>query len=142
MAENKKKSMAVKEANPVYNEGMRHLHDAVTILNTKGNPEGNYYRNKIQVKKAGCMAFNGVLCSLDQINLVAGKKRKQVNVKDYIIALEKLNIKTLYRFHNCYQVLHLMAGTNGHGNKLYLKTALRDAEKIIKWASKKSQCGG
>jgi hypothetical protein len=133
-----KKTKSLSGTNAVFTESMRYIDNAIDILNNKAKREGEIYRDKKYVKMAGHTAYTGILYALDNANLITLKKGQRADVKDYIAALAKQNKKMLDHFNDCYEVLHLMAGYDGYGNKKYLTNSIKNAEQLITWAANKA----
>ncbi|WP_298356720.1 DUF5618 family protein [Runella sp.] len=108
-------------------EAKRYLENARTILSTKAEKEGGFYKDRKYVRMAGNTAYNGILVALDAITPQPQKGRKSVehyqrNIKDG---------KLMTLFNAAYDTLHLAMGYDGNLSVKIAQEGLLLSDKII-----------
>ncbi len=108
-------------------EARRYLENARTILSTKAEKDGGFYKDRKYVRMAGNTAYNGILVALDAIVPQPNKGRKSVehyqrNIKDG---------KLMTLFNAAYDTLHLAMGYDGNLSVKIAQEGLSLSDKII-----------
>ena len=117
-------------------EAERYLQDAREILSKKAGKEGNYYSNKKYVKKAGNMAWCGVLTALDGVLRI---KKNLPFLKDYQEAVNNIDENMDRQFLCLYDILCLALGCDGNLNSEIVQVGMDEAQSFIDWAEKHYQ---
>ncbi len=119
-------------------EARRQLANAKEILRDKAGKEDGYYLNKKYVKMAGLAAYKSVLFALDD-SLDNKKRSPRKSAEWYQIQLLSIDKKITNSFDDVHQILYISMGYDGAGNSKIATIGLKEAEKIINWAEKRSQ---
>ncbi len=116
-------------------EAQRYLENAQKLLTENGKKDGDYYQDKKYVRMAGNTIWNGVLEALDgTLNLKATlKKGQRADVKDYQMAIAKLDQKLGKNFVDAYTLIHLYMGYDGNRSYAVVKSGFDQAKKIVAW---------
>ena len=122
-------------------EAERYLENARQLLSEKAEKDGDYYTHRKYVRKAGRIAWDGVLIALDAVLKVKDTftKGQLPDIKDYEEAIEKVDIKMPRILKNSYYTLNTMLGYDGILHYGIVQAALEEAQNMISWADKHYQ---
>ena len=113
-------------------DARRYIDNAREILSEKAHKMDGSYQDRKYVKMAGNTAYSGVLVALDA---ALGKKTKgRKSVEWYQEQLAKSDRKTLSKYNEAYEILHLSLGYDGNTNAKVAAAGLELAEDLIAWA--------
>lgn len=108
------------------------IENAKELLRTNARPEYGLYQNRKYVKKAGNIAYKGLLLSLIEL-----LKQDEKCDKDLVEQnLSKLNKKIFADFITAQQVLSKSMGLYGTRSQKLTELGISEAEKIITWVEK------
>lgn len=116
-----------------YQESLRYLQNARSILKEKAGKSGHFYSDPKYVKMACNTAYNGLLICLSAALGLKAPGKNRLSVEDFQNALGKRNRKMLQVFNSAYNYLHLLGGYDGDLNIHTSKEGLRLAEQLIEW---------
>ena len=119
-----------------YNEAIRYLENAVSILKTKAKKEDKYYTDAKYVRMACGTAYSGVLLALDTYLSFKGKgitikPNRRKSVEYYRGALTNLDKKLLTEFNVTYNILLLDGYYEGITKFDIIKSGLDSALTVI-----------
>ena len=113
-------------------DARRYVDNAREILTDKAHKMDGSYQDRKYVKMAGNTAYSGVLVALDA---ALGKKTKgRKNVEWYQEQLARSDRKTLSKYNEAYEILHLFLGYDGNTNAKVAAAGLELADDLITWA--------
>jgi hypothetical protein len=123
--------------NPIQ-EAERYIQNARRLLSEKAGKDGEYYTDRKYVKMAGHTAWCGVLVALDAaLKIREGmKKGQRPDIKDYVEAVGKIDLKMPRILMTSYDVLHKALGYDGVLSYDVVQAGLKEAQNIIEWAGK------
>lgn len=122
----------MKKKNPI-EEARRYVDNARTTLKENGELDERIgsYQDEKYVRAAGNFLWLGVLMALDAVFQVRKDRRTRVDIKDYIDAVGKRDLKLIDWVDNGYKVMHLSMTYDGIQNKKICEEGFEYARKII-----------
>ena len=122
----------MKKKDPI-EEARRYVDNARTTLKEKGDldEESGRYQDEKYVRSAGNFLWLGTLMALDAVFHVRKDRRTRVDIKDYIDAVSKRDLKLLDWVDDGYKVMHLSMTYDGVQNKKICDEGFEYARKII-----------
>jgi len=128
--------MSTREKETRFREAVRYIENAIDILKTKAQKKARYYEDQKYVRIACGTVYSGVLLALNSYLEIKGKpilkkKKSQINVKDYQMALAQVDTKILNEFTTAYRILHIDGYYQGENNYAIIKAGMDSAAQII-----------
>jgi hypothetical protein len=109
------------------------IENAKELLRTYAKPEDGLYQHRKYVKKAGLIAYRGLMLSLVELL----REDRKVNMIVIEQDLSKLNKRVFTDYITAQQVLSRSMGVYGTRSQQLAELGISEAEKIITWVEKK-----
>jgi hypothetical protein len=128
-------------AYPHIKEAERYLDNAKEILSEKAGKQDGYYSDKKYVKMAGNTAWNGVLVALDETLHISKslKKNQRADIKDFQMAVAKIDKKMSKTLDIAYDTLHKAMGYDGNLSAKVVQSGIQEATTILNWCQSHSK---
>jgi len=107
-----------------------HINDAKSFLINDAREEDYLYQNRRFVKKAGHLAYAGLLLVINKLLLNKDKTRSKEWYENELFKIDK---KITSDFVIAYQILYIGMGYDGTRSVQLAHLGLKKAEKIIGW---------
>ena len=108
------------------------IENAKELLRTYAKPEDGLYQHRKYVKKAGLIAYKGLMLSLVELLREDRKGYKVLIEQD----LSKLNKRIFADFITAQQILSKAMAIDGTRSQELAELGISEAEKIITWVEK------
>ena len=120
---------------PILNEAMRYVDNAVDILSEKAGKDEGFYVDRKYVRMAGNTLWNGVLEALNHRFPDLKKAKGRPDINKYKELVSKENKKMLNHLMTGYNYMHLLMGYDGDLSYQTSRIAIDEAQKLIAWAA-------